>query len=176
MDFLRPLDLVVALKLHGMQRKTRTYQRLAEELGISVSQAHKAAHRAAEARVLQGTARVEERKLRVRPLLPFLTDAIRFVFYPTFGAEARGVATGARALGGETELVGGKQVVWPAAWASEWGTALEPLDKCVPRAVESDESFRRLLVLIDVVRIGGIRERAVAAHLLGETLLGKASS
>jgi hypothetical protein len=170
-DTLRPLDLVVALKLHSMEGSRRTYQRLAEELGISVSQAHKAVRRAAEARVLGGASRLEDRALRTRPVLPFLTDGVRFVFFPTFGPEARGVVTGTAGLSGETELVGGKQLVWPAAWASDWGMALEPLDKCVPRAAQADGPFRRSLVLIDLVRVGGTREREVASRLLAETLL-----
>jgi len=170
-DILRPLDLVVALKLHGMPPDARTFQQAAGELGISPSQVHTAAHRAARARVLRGASRKEERALRVRPVLPFLVEGVRFSFYPAFGPEARGVPTGASVLEG-TELLGGKAVVWPYAAGKEWGRALEPLDKCVPGAASTDPVLYRSLALIDALRIGGIREREVAARSLSEHLLG----
>lgn len=170
MNILRPLDLVVALKFHGMPAKERTYQRVASELGISTSQTHTATQRAAAARLLRGATGKEERALRVRPVLPFLVEGVRFTFFPTFGPEARGVPTAAHALG-ETELLGGKMVVWPHAEGREWGRALEPLDKCVPAAAADDETLYRSLALIDALRVGGTREREVAARLLASHLL-----
>lgn len=169
MDVLRPLDLVVALKLHTLPPNKRTYQGIATELGISVSQAHKATHRAAEARLLRGVARKEDRALRTRPVLPFLTHGVRFAFFPIFGPDARGVPTGVGALG-PTELIGGKPVVWPFAAGKTWGRALEPLDKCVPAAATRDPAFHRSLALLDTLRTGGARERDVAGRLLAEHL------
>jgi len=170
-DILRPLDLVVALKLHTMQPATRTFQNAASELGVSVSQVHSATHRAASARLLRGASQKEDRALHTRSVLPFLVDGVRFAFFPTFGPDARGVPTAAGALG-ETKLVGGKLMVWPHAAGSEWGRAIEPLDKCVPTASTTDPALHRSLALIDSLRAGGTREREVAARLLADHLLG----
>jgi hypothetical protein len=48
--------------------------------------------------------------------------------------------------------------------------ALTPLDPRVPDAVRRDKSLGELLALVDAIRIGGARERGLAAKELGKRL------
>lgn len=160
--FLRPLDILVTLKLSASPDTARSYQGLAASLGVSPSQAHTAARRAREARLLDESLRVHR-----RAALDMLVPGIRYYLATREGAESRGMPTsyGAspiRELFGELDRV----PVWPSAEGTARGPSVEPIHEAVPFAARADEDLYKLLVAVDALRIGRAREVAAGREYL----------
>lgn len=160
---LRPQDILVLLKL-ALWRRDWTFDLLAHDLGLSPSAVHRSVQRAAAAGLYS-----PGRKEVNRPALEeFLVHGLRYVFPPQWGGEARGIPTAwaAAPLVDVLSQSGDNPPVWPDPHGSIRGIALEPLDRRVPDAVRNDEKLGELLALVDAIRIGGPRERSVAADAL----------
>ena len=63
--------------------------------------------------------------------------------------------------------------VWPTPEGTVRGESFEPLHRCVPFASGTDERFYAAMALVDALRGGRARERALAADLLREVIGGK---
>lgn len=165
---LKPQDLLVAIGVALVGRDEWTYEGIASKLGISVSEAHAAVKRAQGAGLLMG------RAVNRRPLLEFLEHGVRYAFYVERGPVVRGVPTGV----GAPPLRGRFQVseipVWPSAGGTARGYALAPLYRSVPAVAEADRSLYEVLALVDAMRDGGTRERAMAMEEL-RTRLGRST-
>ena len=64
----------------------------------------------------------------------------------------------------------GEAPVWPHAEGQARGPTLSPLYKHVPEAALADPALHELLALLDALRAGRSRERALAQKLLSERL------
>jgi len=62
--------------------------------------------------------------------------------------------------------------VWPYEGGDQRGLALEPLYRSVPDSLarHPDQLFYELLVLVDAIRSGRVRERNIAVKLLKEKI------
>jgi len=60
--------------------------------------------------------------------------------------------------------------VWAHATGSAKGPSLSPIYRTAPQAALADPRLHRLLALLDAVRAGRARERALAAELLPREL------
>lgn len=98
--------------------------------------------------------------------------ASRFLFPPEWGGEARGVPTAwaAPPLSKKLSASGKNPPVWPDPRGENFGIALKPLDPRVPGAARQDKALGELLALVDAIRIGGARERGLAAKELEKRL------
>ena len=101
-------------------------------------------------------------------LLEFLVHGVRYVFPAILGAETQGIASAAGAPGLVGKLPAAAAVVWPAAEGKARGLGLLPLYGAAPRAALKDGQLYRALALVDVLRLGQVRERHLAQGLLGE--------
>jgi hypothetical protein len=63
-------------------------------------------------------------------------------------------------------------LVWPDSDGALRGERLEPLHAGVPKAAAADPKLYALLAVADSLRVGGAREREVAAKVLRELLSG----
>ncbi len=145
------------------------YAQLADELDLSVSQAHAAVRRAEEAGFLLS----KKLKVNRRAFVEFLVHGLKYVFPARRGPSARGLPT---AHSGpplrDMVLDEGPAIVWPDAQGTVRGESLEPLHKSVPNAARRDERLYECLALIDAIRIGRARERQLAIKKLKEMILG----
>ena len=165
---LHPQDVLVALKL-ALDERGSSYAQLAQELGLSSSQAHAAVRRAEESGLLVP----KQRKVNRRALLEFLVHGLKYVFPAKRGPAARGVPTAHAAPPLSDLLVDdGPPVVWPDPEGGVRGETLEPLHKSAPGAARRDPRLYASLVLIDAIRAGRARERKIAAKKLEEMILG----
>jgi hypothetical protein len=164
---LRSQDIVVLLKLVAWRRNW-TFDQIAHELGLSTSAVHRSLERSARS----GLYRPERREVDPVALGEFLEHGARYVFPPVWGGEARGMPTAwaAPPLSDELNSSAGNSPVWPYAGGKARGIALAPLHPSVPDATLKDEAFGQLLALVDALRIGGARERRVAAKQLKQRL------
>lgn len=172
MDFLKPQDLLVLLKVAARPPQRWTYAALGEALTISASEAHASVKRA----VASGLAVEPGRGTwsPVRPnLLEFMVHGVRYIWPATLGPVKRGVPTafGAEPLISLLTATPGEAPVWAHPTGSAKGPTLSPIYRTAPQAALADPALHRLLALLDALRVGRARERALAAKLLETELM-----
>jgi len=159
---LKPQDVLVLLKLVLAGQPTWSYNRLALDLGMSPSEVHGAVRRALAARLaLQDEVRITP---NLRNLEEFLVYGLKCVFVPDKGELTRGMPTmhGAPPLKGRFALSGEPLPVWPDHEGDTRGTSFFPIYQSAPGAARRDLKLYELLVLVDAIRAGRVREREFA--------------
>lgn len=156
---LKPQDVVVLLRLLDAPPEERAFPRLAQDLGISVSEVHAAVKRAA----VSGLVDLETRAVRKQALGEFLVHGLRYAFPAKRSGVTRGIPTSyaappLNAQFAEAEL----PPIWPDPEGTVRGEGLAPLYKSAPRAALRDRRLYEWLALVDAVRAGRARERKLA--------------
>lgn len=160
---LRPLDVLLTLKIAASPEAAKSYAELARSLGISPSQAYAAARRARETRLLN-----ESLEVRRRAVHDMIVPGIRYFISAQEGAETRGMPTSYGASPIKEEFGEFDRVpVWPDAEGTRRGPAVEPIYATAPFAARQDDGLYRLLVAIDALRVGRAREALAAREYLG---------
>jgi len=163
----KPQDIIVALKicLSGMDG---SFAARASELGLSASEVHAACSRLTEARLLDP----DTRKIRRKAFLAFLVHGVPFAFPAQPREVTRGVPTAwaAPVMAGKVATDETVVPVWPDPDGLRQGVAIEPLYRSVPFAAKNDPALYDLLALVDALRIGRARERAIAERELQRRL------
>jgi len=169
---LRPLDIVVLLKLSLSNGDRAPYLQLANELHLYPSEVYASVKRARASHFLQGPELKD--RLNRSALLEFLLHGIRYAFPAECGAMTRGVPTRYAAPPLKQHLEQGNEPppVWPHAEGLVRGYSYAPLHKNVPKAALADPHLYELLVLVDALRDGTAREREIAANELTKRLQG----
>jgi hypothetical protein len=167
---LKPQDVLVLLKLVALGSGRWSYNGLAADLGMSPSEVHAAVKRAVVARLA-----IPQDEM-IRParaaLREFLAHGVPYAFVPERGALTRGMPTAHAAPPLRNELARSAELppVWPDPEGEVRGLAFSPLYKAAPGAARKDPKLYELLTLVDAVRGGGARERALALKLLDKRL------
>lgn len=167
---LKPQDLLVLFKIACNKEKSFTYAQLAEELGISASEAHSCLRRASLARlVFEPETGMAIQRAAFRD---FVLYGARYCFPASLGAPTSGMPTGYAVAPLRDLMVQSQELppVWPQPHGSTRGTALYPLYRTVPVAAARDHALYECLALFDALRAGAARERELAVKLLGERL------
>jgi predicted transcriptional regulator len=164
---MRPQDIVVLLKIAAKGETPWKMKDLAIELGISASEVSESLNRSAYAGLLSG----KKNKLMPMALLEFLQYGLKYVYPQHPGALVRGMPTAHAAKPLINKISGDAPVVWPTAEGKIRGQALEPLYPSVPEACSRDSALYELCALADALRIGKVRERAIAVEELKNRLL-----
>jgi hypothetical protein len=161
---LRPQDIVVVLAVHHLATARWTYAALAERLGLPDSHAHAAVQRAIRSHLNEE----DSRRVRTRNLLEFLEHGVRYAFPVEPGPVARGVPTGASAPPLDTLMQDNSagDLVWAHVDGKTTGQSLTPLHPNVPTIAMEIPPLHECLALVDALRIGGVRERQLAAREL----------
>ena len=106
-----------------------------------------------------------------------LVSGVKYFLPVQLGAYTRGIATSYAAPIFEKHIVLGDDPipVWPSGDGNQRGVALEPLYRSVPQSLAKhpDQLFYEMLVLVDAIRTGRVRERNIAIKLLKEIIHGK---
>jgi len=162
---LKPQDVVVLLKLVGLEPHSWTYQRVAVELSISQSEVHAAVRRAVAARLMSDTRAASGQPI-LGALKEFLIHGVRYAYPPERGGLVRGMPTAHAAppLNKIIPQADEPPPVWPYAEGTVRGYKLAPLYPSVPKAAERDPKLYELLALVDAIRDGSARERDLAAQ------------
>jgi hypothetical protein len=165
---LRPQDIVVSVELAILSPQTRpTYPELATALEMSLSEVHGAVKRATAAGLVDSNRRAK----RVA-LLDFLVQGLKSAFVPKRGPLTRGMPTahGAPPLDQLVGLGAEPPPVWPDPDGTVRGESFEPLYRSVPKAAKKDPKLYEALCLIDALRGGRPRDRALAEEHLRKLL------
>jgi hypothetical protein len=171
---IKPQDVLVAVKLALSPPQTRpTYPELAAALEMSLSEAHGAVKRATVAGFVDSNRRAN----RVA-LLDFLVQGLKSAFVPKRGPLTRGMPTahGAPPLDQLVGLGAEPPPVWPDPDGTVRGESFEPLYGSVPKAAKKDPKLYQALCLIDALRGGRPRDRALAEECLRKLILPASAS
>ena len=160
---LKPQDFLVALKLVAWGEQRWTYARLAQELGISVSEAHACIKRGLQAglhtrprRAKAASASGADNPARVhqRNLAEFAVHGARYAFAPERLPMAVGVPTSHSAPAFKGVFApGSADWVWPHPNGTVRGQGLEPLHPSAPFAAMQDAKLYEMLALFDALRM-----------------------
>jgi len=167
---LRPLDIVVMLKLSLENSERPPYLRLANELHVYPSEVYASVKRARASHLVQGPELGD--RLNRSSLLEFLLHGIRYAFPAEIGPPTRGIPTSYAAppLRDSIADAGDLPPVWPYADGKVRGYSFVPLHKNVPQASLEDARLYELLALVDALRNGRARERQFAGRELTRRL------
>lgn len=163
----KPQDVVVALKL-ALGPAGRSYAELGELLGMSASEVHAAVRRLVEARLVDP----DTKEVRREALRNFLVHGVPYAFPARPKEVTRGMPTAwaAPAMSGKVGTSDQIPPVWPDPEGRLQGAAVQPLYSSVPGAARRDAALYDFLALVDAIRIGRARERAVAEKEIDQRL------
>lgn len=162
---LSPLDLVVAIRL---LRPAGTIAAIAADLGVVPSQVHSALKKAR----LAGLVRPDSNQANRHSLAEFIGHGVRYAFPCRPGTEARGVPTAHSAHPLADDIDAAEAYVWPAAKepGAVRGLAITPLYPGAVRLRTTSPETYRMLALVDALRVGQARDRALALQHLKRAL------
>lgn len=174
---LKPQDLLVLLKVAANPPQRWTYAALGAALAMSASEVHACVRRATASGLAVAPARGEWSPVRPS-LLEFVVHGARYVWPAALGPAKRGVPTsfGTEPLAGTLSAAAGEAPVWAHPSGSSKGPTLSPLYRTAPEAALADPALHRLLALLDALRAGRARERALAAQFIARELTGPEKS
>lgn len=168
---LKPQDVVVALKLAAGAGAPWTQPNLARSLHLSASEVNHGLKRLAACHLYNP----RERRVVRASLEEFLVSGLRYVFPAQLGRIAEGMPTsisGSAALSAKLLVGDEDHVVWPAEsrLGRVRGRVVAPLYRKVPLAAAEDPVLHEYLALVDALRVGRARERALAKEELTRRL------
>jgi len=165
---LRPGDVVVALQVALTPDTSLTV--LAEQSGRSLGEVHNAIVRLRNAGLMDPGRRRVERE----PLMQFVRWGVPYAFPPTIGGTTVGVATATLDIltDGTIAAPAAVEFVWASAEGMSRGAALEPLHPRVPDIAGRNDPLCSLLAAVDLVRVGGAREREAASAWIERQIAG----
>ncbi len=159
---LRGQDILVLVKLLGESGPV-TLAEISTSTCLDLASVHRSVRRLEEVRLV-----LPDRRAAVPQADEFLTHGLQYVFPPRFDGESRGVSTAwaIESLGSQLQTTDSLPPVWPHPLGSRRGIALEPLHRAVPEAALRDPELHERLALVDALRLGDARLRALARHQL----------
>lgn len=155
---MKPQDLVLLLKIVSMNNEGWNQKPVAKALGMSQSEISESVKRSK----FSGLLDPKGKKVMKVALMEFLQYGLRFVFPQKPGAVVRGVPTSHSASPLKEEIQSKEHYVWPYVKGKLRGHGIIPLYPSVPESVLQDPIFHELLALVDALRVGRSRERALA--------------
>jgi hypothetical protein len=164
---MRPQDIVILLKI--IVKKDQPWQNkdLAKELLISPSEISESLGRSALAGLFDG----QSKQVYRSNITEFIEHGLHYVFPVIPSAMVNGVPTAHSHPFMKKHFETQLEYVWPEPRGKFRGLAIEPLYKDVPNAVQEDAELYKMLTLIDVIRVGRVREWKLAISELQKMIL-----
>lgn len=165
--------MVVALAVHG--DRARTYPALARLAGLSTSEAFASVQRALASQLVVRPP-TEDRQFpepHVANVAEFVQHGVRFAFPAGTGGPSRGLPTAFAAPVFRSMLAppSGEVPVWPDPAGSVRGVSFPPLYRSVVEVALRDPDMYDALAILDAIRGGSARERAIAGDLFMSQVL-----
>lgn len=151
---MRPQDLVILLKVITLGDTFWHAKDLAQSLYISPSEISESLERSHYA----GLIGHDKRRVNKLNLMDFLIHGMRYVFPAQPGILTRGIPTAHSHPYMKTLIHSNQPYVWPSPDGKEMGQAIEPFYPNQIKAAMSDQHLYKLLALLDVIRVGRVRE------------------
>lgn len=166
---MRPVDVVIMMKIIAFGHNSWRQKDIAESLFISNSEVSESLHRSQLAGLIDDI----KQNLFRKNLLDFLQYGVKYVFPVSPGGLTRGIPTAHSAPMLRGNFVGQMTFVWAEANGEVQGHEIEPLYSTIPRAVKIDSRFYEIMALIDMLRIGRAREIQLAVEQLAKHIIAE---
>ncbi len=163
---MRPQDIVILIKIIVYQDKDWRNIDLANALRISPSEVSEVLNRCKIAGLIDS----KKRKVNINSFMEFLLYGLKYVFPTEPGAIVKGIPTAHSASPINEHISGTDVYVWANAKGTHRGQAIEPLFKSIPQIVQDDKLLYELLVIVDTIRVGRVREVKIAKEELEKRL------
>ena len=155
---LKPQDILLLLKIISGDNPQWNQKPMAEALGLSQSEVSESVSRSKYSGLLDPNGKT----VMKLALLEFIQYGLRYVFPQQPGPMVRGVPTAHSASPLKEKIQSNEAYVWPYGKGTVRGQSILPLYRSVPEAALKDEKLHELLALVDAIRVGRARERALA--------------
>ncbi len=164
---MRPLDIVILMKLIALKDRPWQYRDLSSTLFISTSEISESINRS----IIAGLIDKRNKGVMRNALMEFIQYGVHYVFPQIPGALVNGIETAHSHKFYKQKFVSEIPYVWPSVDGNIRGQAIEPLHKGVVKAIEIDEDLYKLLASIDIIRVGKTREIKLAIEVLKKFIL-----
>jgi len=164
---MRPQDIVVLMQIIAQGDIEWRNIDIANSIRLSPSEVSEALNRCKVAGLID----LKKRVVNVNSFIEFIIYGLKYVFPAEPGAVVKGIPTAHSASPIKEHITAGMDVyVWPYAKGSHRGQAIEPLYKTLPQIVQDSKLFYELLVIVDAIRVGRVREVTIAIDELNKRL------
>lgn len=164
---MKPQDVVVLLKRITPRGRLMQQKDLAASLSLSAAEVSESIERCRNAKLVDES----KQHVNVLALKEFLVHGLKYVFPVEIGNIARGIPTALSASPIKEQISSGKEsFVWEHKNGTIRGQKIEPLYHTVPDASMNDDKLYQLLVIMEVLRMGRVREREIAIRELDKYL------
>lgn len=168
---MRPQDVAILLKVISKNSNNWQLMELATSLRISISEISESLNRSR----IAGLIDYNKKKVNRQNLLEFLEHGVRYVFPQEPGAMVRGIPTAHSHPSMKKNFISDVDYVWPSNEGKVVGLMIEPFYPKQVEAVSEDETYYKLLSLVDVIRVGKVREVKYAVTELKKNILDESS-
>ena len=168
---MRPQDIVILLKIIAMDGHDWQLSTLSSSLHISISEISESLHRSR----LAGLIDFSKKKVNRQNFIEFLEFGVKYVFPVELGTMAKGVMTAHSHPSIKDKFISDINYIWPSATGECRGLIVEPFYPRQVDAVADDEIFYKLLALVDILRVGRVREIKYAIAELRKIVLHERS-
>lgn len=165
---MRPQDIVVLLKIIAMDQQGWQNKDLAAELFLSPSEISYSLHRSDAGRLIDYS---ESKTVSRLALMEFIEHGLPYVFPATPGTIVNGVYTAHSHPFMQKQFSSELNYAWPYSKGEVRGLAIKPLYPGQVKAALCDQKLYLMLALIDVIRVGRVREMKVAIEELKRQIL-----
>lgn len=160
---MRPQDILILLKMVVLGPPLQSNSVLVRSLKISAAEISEALERCRIAKLVD----VSKKRVNVKALEEFLLFGVKYVFPAQPEGITRGVSTAFSASPIKEHVVqSNEKYVWRYSKGTERGQAIEPLYKTVPEIIAEEAELYELLVIVDTLRVGRVREVEIATKEL----------
>ena len=165
---MRPQDIVVLLKIISKGNEAWQNKDLANELFISQSEISDSLYRSAKGGLIESE---KKKKVYRKSLLEFSEHGLHYVFPVEPGGMVNGIYTAHSHPFMKQHFSSELNYVWPDPRGEVRGLSIEPLYKEQVKAARKDEALYLMMALIDVIRVGRVREMELAMKELKKHIL-----
>jgi hypothetical protein len=164
---MRPQDIVILLKIISWQHQSWLNKDLARALFISPSEISDSLNRSAFAGLLD----VSKKKVHRLALMEFLEHGLHYVFPAIPGTMVNGFFTAHSHPHMQQFFSTDLHYVWNDPLGDVRGLSIEPLYPQQVKAARQDDLLYLALALLDVIRVGRVRELMIAIQELKKIIL-----
>jgi hypothetical protein len=165
---MRPQDIAILLKIIVKTGLPWQNKDLAAELFLSPAEISISLYRSESAGLIDYT---NSKSVYRQSLMEFIEHGLRYVFPAIPGTMVNGLYTAHSHPFMKGQFPSEMNYVWPDARGEVRGLAIGPLYKEQVKAAQSDPTLYLMLALIDVIRVGRVREMKVAIEELKKQIL-----
>jgi len=159
---MRPQDIAILLKIICIGKESKGLVYLSSKLQISISEISESLNRSQIANLVSH----DKKRVNRQNFLEFLEHGVKYVFPQQPGSLVRGIPTAHSHPFMNKEFNSENKYVWAYNNGSDLGLMIEPLYPKQVEAINEDPEYYKLLALIDVLRVGRVREIKYAMNEL----------